>query len=271
MIFDINPIFLDLYLEHEDVLVEYYLALCNTCPRMPTVLDYLVRELNLSSLLTIVSVDCRKYSRQCLRNNITQYPKWVRIEQSGQLTAIMNPESLIEALTKYNISENNITLARQMFNGTFLQYEEEDVCIPGQVLKLKSNNFYSLINNGTFFIKLYSPSCPSCIVMFAIWKELASELVNESKVCIAEYDCSTGIQICKDLQIARIPSLIWFKNGKRVEKYKGNREKEGLRNFVSDMMTAKSSHSSAHNKTFLTIAKLTMLLNSLRFYLLREK
>jgi len=208
MIFDINPIFLDLYLEHEDVLVEYYLALCNTCPRMPTVLDYLVRELNLSSLLTIVSVDCRKYSTHCLTNSITQYPKWVRIEQSGHLTAIMNPESLIQALNKYNISENNITLASQMFNDTILQYVEEDVCIPGQVLKLKSNNFYSLINNGTFFIKLYSPSCPSCIVMFAIWKELASELVNETKVCIAEYDCSTGMQICKDLQIARIPSIL---------------------------------------------------------------
>ncbi|KAH8350677.1 hypothetical protein KR084_000902 [Drosophila pseudotakahashii] len=257
MIYDINPTYLDLYLHHEDVLVEYYFPLCSTCPRMRTVLDYLTQELVLSSLLTIFSIDCRKYSNHCRRNQIQQYPAWVRIEKNGSITAINNSESLLQTLNKYNISKNNLTLPRLTFNDSL----DDDVCIPGQVLKLKSEYFFSHINNGTYFVKLYSPSCVSCIRLFAIWNELASELVNETKVCIAEYDCTSGMQICRDLQITRIPALIWFKNGKRVEKYNGNRDKKGLRNFVSNMIMPKNSQSSAHQQTFSNIAKLTMLLN----------
>uniref|UniRef100_A0A6P4FL78 Thioredoxin domain-containing protein 5 n=1 Tax=Drosophila rhopaloa TaxID=1041015 RepID=A0A6P4FL78_DRORH len=262
-VLNINPKHLYLFLEHKDVLVEFYLSMCNTCPRMTNILDYYMLEHDLSSLLTFVSIDCSKYSKHCLKTQVEQYPDWMLIEKNGPITPIHNSKSLIDLLIKYNNLKSNLSIASQMLNGANMKSEKDIACVPGRVLKLNSNNFYSYINNGTFFVKLYLPSCISCIILMAIWKELAQELVNETKVCIAEYDCTaTGMQICKDLEITRVPSLIWFKNGQIVKKYKGNRDKKGLRNFVSEMIAFKYSQSCAPQKIFVNTSIQMLLLKT---------
>ncbi|XP_043064763.1 thioredoxin domain-containing protein 5 homolog [Drosophila ficusphila] len=264
-VLNINPKFLNLYLDHEDVLAEFYFSPCNSCTKMSSLLDYLMVEIDLTSLLTIVSIDCRKYSKYCLQYQIKHYPEWVLFEKNGVFTHLNNSENLIQSLTKYNISKNNIPLARQMLNDTFKDSEIENVCEPGKVLKLNSKNFYPLIRNGTFFVKLYSPNCVSCAVLFTIWKELAAELANETKVCIAEYDCTTGMQICKDQQTTRVPALIWFENGQQREKYTGNKNRKDLKNYVSKMTLSKNSQSSVHQKRIVQFVILTQI-----FYLIER-
>ncbi|KAH8246773.1 hypothetical protein KR038_008689, partial [Drosophila bunnanda] len=105
-------------------------------------------------------------------------------------------------------------------------------CEFGKVLKLELNNFHSHIAHGNFFVKFYSPSCVYCNLFRPTWEELASDFINEKKVCIAEYNCKTEKKICKDLAVTGVPTLILFKDGQIVETYKGSKDIMELRNFV---------------------------------------
>ncbi|KAH8282044.1 hypothetical protein KR054_004984, partial [Drosophila jambulina] len=114
-------------------------------------------------------------------------------------------------------------------------------CEFGKVLKLDFHNFHSKIAHGNFFVKFYSPSCIYCNMFRATWQELASDLKNETKVCIAEYDCRAEIKLCWELSVRRVPTLILFKDGKNVTTYTGSKDKRELRNFVAPRRSSKNS------------------------------
>ncbi|KAH8249200.1 hypothetical protein KR032_007174, partial [Drosophila birchii] len=118
--------------------------------------------------------------------------------------------------------------------------ENLEVCEFGKVLKLELDNFNANIANGNFFVKFYSPSCVYCKLFRPIWQELASDLINETKVCIAEYDCRAEIKLCKDLSVTSVPTLILFKDGQNVETYKGSKDKRELRNFLASQTNIKN-------------------------------
>lgn len=232
----LKPASLDEYLEHGDLILEYYLPPCNSCSRTPSSLDNLGDSLNSSSSLTLAAIDCVKHFQYCLKKKIRQYPQLSYIKRnSGKMENKKHIKEVIDFMAQYNISIKTFEVAGSKHFQVYSPISS-DSCVPGHVFILKPNRFYTSISKGTYFIKFFSPYCISCKRFLPIWKEVAANMVNVTSVCIAEYDCRSGMDICKELNTTRVPSLVWFNDGKLVKKYEGARSASQIDLFVGEMM-----------------------------------
>ncbi|KAH8333056.1 hypothetical protein KR074_001782, partial [Drosophila pseudoananassae] len=236
----LNPASVDKYLDHGDVLLEYYSSPCRSCARAPSSLDILVDSLNSSSPLTLAAINCAEHSQYCLKKKIRQYPHLSYIQQSsGQMENTKHIKELFDIMAQYNISIKTFDEGSHAFSNPYSRFPS-DFCVPGHVYYLKPNRFYTSISNGTYFIKFFSPKCLSCNKLLPVWRDLAANMVNETSLCIAEFDCTSGMRICKELNTTRVPSLLWFKDGKLVKRYVGPRHGTQMELFVDGMIKGKN-------------------------------
>ncbi|KAH8244508.1 hypothetical protein KR026_012067, partial [Drosophila bipectinata] len=236
----LNPASVDKYLEHGDVLLEYYFSPCRSCDRPPSSLDILGDSLKSSSPLTLAAINCAKHTQYCLKKKIRQYPNLSYIKQSsGQMENTKHTRELLDFMAQYNISIKTFETVGPELSKPYSPFPS-DFCLPGHVYHLKPNRFYTSISNGTYFIKFFSPKCMSCNRLLPVWRDLAANMVNETSLCIAEFDCTSGMLICKELNTTRVPSLVWFKDGKLVKKYVGTRHGTQIELFVDGMIKGKN-------------------------------
>jgi thioredoxin domain-containing protein 5 len=55
------------------------------------------------------------------------------------------------------------------------------------------------------------------------WDELAKAFENDETVKIAKVDCTQAQSVCQDNDVRGYPTLAYFKDGKKVETYRGAR------------------------------------------------
>ncbi|GAO16588.1 hypothetical protein UVI_02019740 [Ustilaginoidea virens] len=98
----------------------------------------------------------------------------------------------------------------------------------GVSVSLTAESFQKLVTQtqDAWFIKLYAPWCSHCQAMGPTWQQLAKTM--RGKLNIGEVNCDKETRLCKDVQVAAYPTLIFFKGGERAE-YNGLR---GLGDFV---------------------------------------
>lgn len=90
------------------------------------------------------------------------------------------------------------------------------------IVKLTKFNFDNNVKSGAWFIKFYAPWCTHCQRLAPIWEKLADEQVaRDWAVKIAEVDCTSAKEVCESVQVKAFPLLMLIKNGKMVDKYKG--------------------------------------------------
>lgn len=64
------------------------------------------------------------------------------------------------------------------------------------------------------------------------WDELASALEYDESVSISKIDCTLYRPICSQYDVKGYPTLLWIVDGKRVEKYTGQRALDDLKSYV---------------------------------------
>ncbi|KAF3942040.1 hypothetical protein ABW19_dt0201264 [Dactylella cylindrospora] len=85
-----------------------------------------------------------------------------------------------------------------------------------------------ILNTGDgWFVKFYAPWCSHCQAMAPAWKTLGYEM--QGTLNIGEVNCEVDRRLCKEAQVAAYPTIIFFKNGEKIE-YKGLR---GVGDLVS--------------------------------------
>ncbi|CAB3407903.1 unnamed protein product [Caenorhabditis bovis] len=88
------------------------------------------------------------------------------------------------------------------------------------------------MNDGMWFIEFYAPWCAHCKRLHPIWEQLGHAVADINlPVRIGKMDCTRFTTVANHLGITGYPSIIFFRNGKRID-YRGNREKDSLFNFV---------------------------------------
>lgn len=55
---------------------------------------------------------------------------------------------------------------------------------------------------------------------------------HDTSVNIGKIDCTEFRPICKDFDVKGYPTLLWFENGKKIDKYAGPRSFEDLKAYV---------------------------------------
>lgn len=85
-----------------------------------------------------------------------------------------------------------------------------------------ANNFYDLISNGFTIVDFYSTTCVPCKMFARTVEDLSLELpfINFVKINISNYP-SIGV----DFDIEAVPTVLFVKDGKELEREVGLMEK----------------------------------------------
>jgi len=101
------------------------------------------------------------------------------------------------------------------------------------VPSLTPENYSSLTDGKTVFIKFFAPWCGHCKKMAPDWEKLADEWADKSDVLIAEIDCTAeGKPICDEAGIKGFPTLK-FGDPLSLEDYQGGRTYSDFSTFAN--------------------------------------
>lgn len=96
----------------------------------------------------------------------------------------------------------------------------------GKVKAITDASFDNYIANGVTLIDFWSPQCPPCLRQGPIVEEIAREFADSAKV--GKVNVSQYREVAMRLGITMIPTLMVFKDGRKVEELVGLRPKKEL-------------------------------------------
>jgi len=184
------------------------------------------------------SLNCLAYGDLCEELDITRYPTFIVYKDGKKAEVYNNPTSDFESLSKLvdkwvgEIQEKGSTPGVSEIGsggGGGVAKPVKKANIDGRSVALDADVFTRqvLTTGDMWFIKLYAPWCGHCQAMAPAWAELGREM--RGVLNVGEVNCEVEKRLCKDLRVAGYPTIVFFKNGERVE-YEGLR---GLGDLVS--------------------------------------
>lgn len=217
-------------IQKKNHLVMFYAPWCGHCQRLEPIWEQLAKmSYNEDSNVKIAKVDCTTDGSLCAEHDVTGYPT-LKFFKAGEAKGIKfkgtrDLISLISFLTDHlGItfgSENIIPSPPEAVNG---------------LLELTEDSFDKHVSNGYHFVKFYAPWCGHCQKLAPTWEELANSLRNDNYVSISKVDCTQHRSVCGQFDIKGYPTLLWIEDGKKVDKYTGQRTHEELKAYVSKML-----------------------------------
>ncbi|KAJ3544178.1 hypothetical protein NMY22_g2872 [Coprinellus aureogranulatus] len=104
----------------------------------------------------------------------------------------------------------------------------------GKSTDLTPDNFQSSVSNGFWFVEHFSPYCSHCIAFAPTWDKLAKEAETElPHVGLGQVNCVVHGDLCDANKISSYPTLQMYKDGKMIEQFRGARELERIKAFIS--------------------------------------
>ncbi|BFZ21065.1 hypothetical protein BsWGS_24104 [Bradybaena similaris] len=226
--------------------VMFYAPWCGHCKNIGPTWEELGRIYNTmeNSPVVISKVDCTVYRDLCAVHNIIGFPTLTLFSAGGSRHVRYKGRRNLESLKmflqqKSDDTESETAEAKDGEESTIKHKEhlaEVDDPKIGPVI-LTNDNFSDKIGAGYFFIDFYAPWCGHCKKLAPAWNDLAKTFNPQNKVTIAKVDCTQSATICKEHGITGYPTLLWFVNGQKIEKYSGQRTYEALKKYVSDKLS----------------------------------
>ncbi|KOC62772.1 Thioredoxin domain-containing protein 5 [Habropoda laboriosa] len=210
----------------------FYIPWCRHCQKLLPTWEQLAEISNKEdNNIIIAKVDCTSDISLCNLHDVTDYPtlKFFKAgKEEGSTyrdTKDLSLHSLISYLTEQigtNLGEDDIIpLPPKPING---------------LLELTEDTFDKHVSTGYHFVKFYAPWCGHCQKLAPIWEELANSLSNNNFVSISKIDCTQHRSVCGQFDIKGYPTLLWIEDGKKVDKYTGQRTHEDLKAYTSKML-----------------------------------
>lgn len=211
--------------------IMFYAPWCGHCQRLEPTWEQLAKMSNLEDKnIKIAKVDCTTDDSLCTEHDVTGYPT-LKFFKAGEAkgTKFRGTRDL-PSLTSF--------LAAQL--GISLESEDEAPVTPPEpvngLLELTEDTFDKHVSTGYHFVKFYAPWCGHCQKLAPTWEELANSLRNDNYVSISKVDCTQHRSVCGQFEIKGYPTLLWIEDGKKVDKYTGQRTHEELKVYVSKML-----------------------------------
>ena len=104
------------------------------------------------------------------------------------------------------------------------------------IVKLSDSNFNSVVKeSGNLIVDCWAPWCGPCRMLAPTFEALAKEY--RGKVTFAKLDTDESPKIAMDLGIHSIPTLIFFKNGKQIDRMTGVHPRPNIENMMRKHFT----------------------------------
>lgn len=99
-------------------------------------------------------------------------------------------------------------------------------------IKLTNSNFMDEVMNAEVpvLVDFWAPWCGPCKMLGPVVAQLADEL--EGKVKVGKVNVDEEMELANRFQVASIPTVMVFHNGKLVKKSVGYRSKEELKEML---------------------------------------
>lgn len=101
-----------------------------------------------------------------------------------------------------------------------------------QVMHLDEASFENKVEkeNSPILVDFWAEWCPPCRALAPVIEELAAEY--QGKVRFAKLNVDEARDIATRFGIRSIPTLILFKDGKKINELNGNQPKDRIRNML---------------------------------------
>ncbi|KAL1123519.1 hypothetical protein AAG570_002596 [Ranatra chinensis] len=210
--------------------VKFYAPWCGHCQRLAPTWEAVAMGLANDDSVKISKIDCTMNREACKVYDIKSYPTLLWIQNGEKLDKYQGQRS-VDDLTEY-IAE---------MKGTITDEVPPPPPQPASpVVSLTGDTFETGIQKGITFVKFFAPWCGHCKGLAPTWEELGKIYVTKYDINIAKVDCTLeqNKELCSDQEVDGFPTLLLYKDGRKISEYNGSRGLEDLIEFV----TKHSSH-----------------------------
>jgi len=213
--------------------VMFFAPWCGHCKNLAPTWEKLAVKYNQAEEkeVTIGKVDCTQQTALCSAQDVTGYPtlKFFKAGFEKDDGVKYRGQRDIKALEKF-IKEKL---------GNEAEKEEEkapaskEATVSEGLTILTEGSFSGAIEKGDTFVKFYAPWCGHCIKLAPTWDSLAKAFESDNDVKIAKVDCTEHQSVCQENDVRGYPTLAYFRNGRKIETYKGARALGDLKDFIN--------------------------------------
>lgn len=210
--------------------VMFFAPWCGHCKRLSPTWDDLGKKYNSqeSTEVVIGKVDCTQHTALCSSQDVTGYPT-LKLFAKG-----------VEGGVKYRGPRDLASLERFIAEQLGTEVEDDgQAAVPDAhagLIEFTDATFKTVVATGNHFIKFYAPWCGHCQRLAPTWDILAKTFEHDKSVTIGKLDCTKYREICTEYEVKGYPTLLWIEEGKKMEKYSGDRSHGDLKAFVAKML-----------------------------------
>lgn len=97
------------------------------------------------------------------------------------------------------------------------------------MIHLENDNLESIIENGNYLVDFYAEWCGPCKMLTPVLEEV-SDKINIVKVDIDKFP-----KLTENYRIMSVPTLIFFKDGKKIKEVVGFQTEEELLEIINEL------------------------------------
>jgi len=108
-------------------------------------------------------------------------------------------------------------------------------CAFAEVIVLTNDNFDAIVDRSLpAFIEFYAPWCGHCKSLAPEYEKVGESFKPfQKQVIVAKVDCDANKAVCEKFGVTGYPTLKWFQNNDEPIPYQGERNADGIINFIN--------------------------------------